>query len=198
MNIECISGVFDKVGISSQGNDNIGSIEKLNALLDGGLDQLYADVFADPPYNENFSTDEVRNIFQGYLKDRGLILVAGRDVLQPQAFIVATPCQSDFARICGVKEQDIPKTAYIAEDGVHASMRRLGVSSMMKREILNMLSQCGYTDVLLRTSEQNTPQIRAVEKIGGTRLPNAKQTVERITKFGKVMDKSCFFRFQLK
>lgn len=176
----------------------VGSSVALQASLDNGLDQLYADVFADPPYNESFTTDEARDIFQGYVQNRGLILVANNDYAIPQAFIVATPCRSEFSKVCGISRDEMPRTAYIAEDGVRSSMRRQGVSSMMKRQMLGMLLQCGYTDVLLRTSEQNTPQIRAVEKMGGMRIPNAKQTVERMTKFGTVLDQSCFFRFKLK
>ena len=168
--------------------------------LQNGLNALYQQVFADPPYNEVFTDGDVETIFHGYLELNGLLLTLDDEISnRPVAFMVATPLKADFMNVCGMpRDLDLPCTAYIAEDGVAAPFRRQGISSTMKKMVLERLARQGYSDAILRTSAANTAQTAAVLAAGGETIVGAKQMVERCTKFGKVMEDNRFFRFRLK
>jgi len=171
--------------------------DALIGFLASGLRDLYAEAFGDEPYNEVFANGEIDEIFNDYLNSNGEIMVLPEQG-RPIAFMVGTPLKRDFTKVCGIPANiPLSKIAYIAEDGVASTYRRLGISTMMKGALLDRYASQGFEQAILRTSAANTPQIQAVLAAGGQTITGAQQMVERTTKFGKVMEDNRFFRFDL-
>ncbi|HCK33354.1 MAG: hypothetical protein CMH32_07755 [Micavibrio sp.] len=66
----------------------------------------------------------------------------------------------------------------------------------MKELLLSYCFSLGYANVILRTSLENIPQRRAVEKANGVLLNGATQTVERTQRDGLVLEQNCFYLFK--
>jgi histidine racemase len=187
--------------IAAQTNVSIAWVrtsEELTGLLEGGLRELYRSVYADPPYNENFSDEDVREIFQSALDVDGFIFVAkSRLDNKPVGFTVSVPLQAEPAVANIVSGILNPiTTAYFAEDGVAHQWRRQGLSSGMKDLLLSANFAVGFDKVVLRTSAYNYKQISAVSKAGGTYIPNITQDVVSPRQDGGVSsDKRAFYLF---
>ncbi len=173
--------------------------EELQAALSAGLNNLYQTVFADPPYNEKFSADEVENIFTSYFQDGGTIFIANDKTGKPTAFVASTPLKSDFnlAAIVG-NHVNIDRTAYFSEDGVDKNLRQKGVSAEMKSLLLATCGQKGFETLLLRTSIYNYKQISAVNKAGGYVIAKLFQQVASTRSDGTMtQDARSFYKFDL-
>lgn len=173
--------------------------EQLNDLLDAGLANLYQEVFGGPPYNEMFSAQEVRDIFQEFLDKKGCIFVALNPQAEnrPVAFVVSTPLRAEFelAKLAGTKVE-ADKTAYFAEDGVAEDYRRNGLSARMKKLLIETNSVSSIGKMFLRTSQQNYKQISAVNKAGGVVISGLFQDVARKRLDGTTtIDENAFYLF---
>jgi hypothetical protein len=193
-----------KIGISNAAARGIvewtKSENSLRNLLDGGLNELFRDVFGDDPYNEVFSKDEVDQIFRNYLQNNADILSIREDLNgRPIAFMVGMPLSNEFKKACGLPDfLFTQKTAYIAEDGVDKNWRRRGLSCVMKCKMLSKAKSDGCNFALLRTRADNTPQISAVFKAGGSVIDGAQQMVSRNTRVGVIQEDNRFFLFDLR
>tara|TARA_B100001971_G_C18009978_1_gene441860 strand:+ start:36 stop:638 length:603 start_codon:yes stop_codon:yes gene_type:complete len=172
--------------------------DELEDLLRSGLNTLYADVFGGEPYNEVFSEEEIDNIFMDYFDKNGEIFVGICPQTQkPVSFVASTPLKYKFDIVSLLGPQiDTKNSAYFAEDGVAEQFRRQGISSAMKELLLSYCFSLGYANVILRTSLENTPQRRAVEKANGVLLGGKTQDVERTQKDGPVLEQNCFYLFK--
>lgn len=157
--------------------------DQLNTCLDAGLAQLYREVFAEPPWREDFSLDESRQGFRDYFDDGGTIFVA-EDAGKPVAFVVSVPLTKVFNGVRQVgdaytaaNDVDVNKTAYFAEDGVDKAYRGQGLSGRLKEMLLEANRRAGFGTVLLRTGEESYVQISAVNKAGGAILSGVFQQV---------------------
>jgi ribosomal protein S18 acetylase RimI-like enzyme len=172
----------------------------LSRLLDNGLNNLFRDVFGDPPYNEVFSVREVNQIFFDYL-DSGADIMALLEGLngKPIGFMVGMSLSSEFQNVANMPPIFFErKTGYIAEDGVDKEWRRMGLSSFMKKKMLERLQEREFEFAMLRTRSDNIPQIEAVVKSGGSMISYAQQDVARQTKLGEVKEDNRFFLFDLR
>lgn len=172
----------------------------LQETLRLGLSDLFRDVFGEPPYNEVFEPGEVDEIFKKYLDQNANILFASSNFFDlPVAFMVGMSLSNEFKKVANMPPILFErKTGYIAEDGVCKNWRRRGLSNKMKEIMLNQMREQNYELVVLRTRADNTPQIAAVTKAGGTEIPCAQQFVTRNTKFGTVKEDNRFFLFDLR
>jgi len=178
----------------------ISSAEALEQQLGRGLAALYKDVFAGPPYNEKFEIDEVKNIFHDFLDKKGIIFVAlNPENKQPIAFVVSLPLRAEFelAKIAKDYISDVEAAGYFAEDGVAAEYRRRGLSTRMKKLLIQANSVEGVKEMLLRTSTKNYRQISSVNKAGGKVLKGQFQKIIRNeVDGGKAVDNNLFYSFE--
>lgn len=193
-----------KIGLAGTGARGtirwIDNQDLLQRSLDSGLNQLFRDVFGAPPYNEVFTTREVDIFFTNYLSTGADILSISEDLNgTPIAFMVGIPLSNEFKKVSSLPTWLFNrKTSYIAEDGVSKDWRRMGLSSYMKSKMLTKMKIDGYEFTLLRTRADNTPQITAVAKAGGAKIPYAQQIVPRNTRNGLVQEDNRFFLFDLR
>lgn len=155
----------------------IGNQKVLNEWLDKGLDSLYADVFAEPPFSEKFEIPEVREIFNHYMDNSADILVATlEDSGLPIALMVQFPLEKkgEVVEVLG-NSFDPHKCIYFAEDAVSKDYRRRGISSHMKSLAKERAKDSGKDYMILRTNISNYAQINAVAKDGGFVIPGCIQ-----------------------
>ena len=149
----------------------------LKEWLDKGLDSLYADVFAEPPFSEKFEIPEVRDIFCHYMDNGADILVATpHDTDLPIALMVQFPLEkkAEVLEVLG-NSFDPHKCIYFAEDAVSKDYRRRGISSHMKSLAKERAKDAGKDYMILRTNISNYAQINAVAKDGGFVIPGCIQ-----------------------
>ena len=90
----------------------ISSEEELKGILDGGLNALYQEVFADPPYNEKFTSTEVEETFRAYFQSGANIFVVLNSSEKPVAFVTSVPLKSDFGvAIVAGSRVDVERTS---------------------------------------------------------------------------------------
>ena len=173
--------------------------EELTGVLKEGLTELYQQVYADPPYNEAFSPEDVRKVFKETLSAGGLILTAASpDDGRTVAFITSVPMAAAEPLVSDVINAIIPPgtASYFSEEGVARDWRRRGLSTNMKDLLLTANFLSGFENIVLRTSVYNYPQIAAINKSGGIVIPNLFQNVESRRGDGSIItDKRAFYLF---
>lgn len=173
--------------------------KSLDFACERGLLGLYRRVFAEPPYNEDFTNDQVYGEFQDTLKQDGLVFMAtekqGLDrVLGFVSSLPLTRVPEVATSVAGAVDPD--KAAYFAEDGVEKDYRRKGISSLMKNMLIQANWMSGADHIVLRTSDQNYRQAAAVTKAGGQVISGAFQHVASPRQGGQIMqDRRAFFLF---
>lgn len=181
--------------------EKVETSQQLETYLNSGLAKLYQTVFSEAPYFEKFSIEEIKEDFQKCLSDNGSILVAldpAKDDA-PVAFISAVPLKNKFnLAVTVMKYVDPEKSAYLAEDGVAQEYRCRGLSSNMKKILMETCSLKGFTEMLIRTSQSSYNQINSINKTGGTVIPGLIQDVESKRLDGGVTkDKRSLYRYDL-
>lgn len=171
----------------------------LEAAYNDGLITLYQSVFSEPPYNESFAPDEVRQAFDETLKSKGVILIAREQKPQGSviAFVSSIPLavEREIAALFRGR-LDVAKGSYFAEDATRSDYRRRGISTALKRLLLACNYQAGAENVVLRTTYENYRQIAAVYKIGGTLVEGLTQNVVSRRADGRgAIDKRVFLLF---
>ena len=160
---------------------------------------LYRRIFSEPPYNENFTDDEIYADLQQTLKQDGLIFTAtekqGLD--RVRGFVSSLPLACVPEIVSTVENiVDIDKTSYFAEDGVERGYRRKGISGLMKTMLLQANWMSGMEHILLRTSDRNYRQAAAVTKTGGRIIADIFQHVASLRQGGQMMqDRRAFYLF---
>ncbi|MGZ9097072.1 MAG: hypothetical protein ACXW30_02100 [Micavibrio sp.] len=171
----------------------------LNKAAGDGLLSLYQQIFAEPPYHESFTENEVFKSFTDTLKAGGLIFtVSLKDEFNKvSGFVSSLPLAAKKSVADHVGDiLEVGKTAYFAEDGIAKELRRNGISGVMKRLLLESNRLAGYEQVLLRTSIESYPQISAVTKAGGRVIANVFQQVASPKQGGTVaLDTRVFYLF---
>lgn len=179
--------------------EKVTAAEHLDTVLNTGLAKLYQQVFADPPYNENFSEKQVGDYFHGYLAQGGHIFVAldPKEQDKPIGFVVSVPLKADFAIASKVKDiLDIDRAAYFAEDGVAHTHRKGGLSGKMKKLLIEANSIEGINKIILRTNQANYKQISGVNKSGGTVITDLFHDVTSPKENGNMTtDRRAFYLF---
>lgn len=176
----------------------IGSGAMLEKYI-GGLSRLYSDVFAEPPYLENFSLQESAGIFKKYVEDNGILFVALDSAEKPVAFSVAVPyITTDIMRDMPDMVTKPDKVVYVADAGVEKGYRRQNLSVLLKKRVLETARAEGYKGAISRTSQESYKQISAFNKVGGFCLKGAFQDVASRRIDGMVTtDRRVFYAYDL-
>lgn len=177
----------------------INDCKSLDFACERGLLSLYQRVFAEAPYYEEFTGEQVYREFQETLKQLGLIFMAtekqGLD--RVRGFVSSLPLLNVPDVASSVKNiVDLNKTAYFAEDGVDKDYRRRGISRLMKNALIQANWMSGAEHIVLRTSDHNYRQVAAVSKEGGQVISNIFQNVTNARQGGQIMqDRRAFYLF---
>lgn len=165
--------------------------EDLDTLFDLGLITLYKEIFAEPPYFESFSDDEVRDMFIQYVSE-GMLFIA-RDTVGILGFGAAVP----LSRVPGVYECvsgtfPYPENVwYMADLGVRKADRNKGIG---KKLVTRRLEQIKGKTALMRTSENNIISQSLYYSLGFMPVTGAEQQVRQDRMTGSVeTDRRIFF-----
>jgi hypothetical protein len=175
--------------------------QQLNTCLDQGLAQLYKNAFAEPPYCENFSIEEVKKFFQEYFDEGGFIFVATNPQQgdKPVAFLVTVPLKAHFDLAAKTARYvDTLKTTYFADAGVDPAYRRRDISVKMKQILFEKNALAGFKQGLSRTSQESYKQISAFNKVGGKAIAGLFQDVASKRLDGTIVtDRRIFYAYDM-
>lgn len=158
------------------------TLQDLDEAFSCGLIKLYQDIFADQPYEEYFSNDDVISMFHSYFESEikdSLVLFAylERELI---AFCMAVPmnenrldfeiidfnknishnCYEYFKRTFNSTPEN---TWYLDDLGVRKDKRRRGVA---KRLLKTCLTELNSNNVFLRTSDSNNQAQLLYQNLG--------------------------------
>lgn len=188
-----ISGPVEKLGEGTliQKEDGLSYVveqvtrpkDLVSALAEGGLTNLYKEIFGKAPYFESFMDDQVKTIFDEYVRD-GMLFLARSDKGEIVGFGAALPMKNvpDVARDAGIDAGDLDRTWYMADLGVKDDARNHGLG---KKLVLARLDRLSGNNVVMRTSINNFASQSLYRSLGFQLVPGASQIVE-----GDRIDKS--------
>jgi len=162
----------------------------LKKLLPRGLTKLYQDVFADPPYNELFTEQEVENLFGEYVES-GKVVIA-RDQEKIIGFGAAIPLNKR-PELCSVLADyvDVDKAWYMSELGVDTDYRRNGIAKSLVEERLREIP--ANAEVVMRTSVDNLASRALYESLGFELISGCIQNVSQERVSGEVVEDQRLF-----
>ncbi|SDO98683.1 hypothetical protein [Selenomonas ruminantium] len=140
------------------------------------LYEIYLECFAQPPYEEYFTADEVAGLFRS-CADKGLIVLCMDSELQRCAgFLAAIPLKNDeeIAQIAKDNGLDPEDYWFLEEGGVGKAYRHRQVFSSMEQEVRRKIPVKG---ILSRTKATNTASLKAHKKLGYRIVQGMTQTV---------------------
>ncbi|MDB4978214.1 MAG: hypothetical protein JWM56_400 [Candidatus Peribacteria bacterium] len=140
-----------KKGTENFSVDTVRSVAALKDIQNKGLTNLYKKVFADPPYCESFTDEEVNIMLEEYLAD-GILLTARKNK-EIIAFAATLPLVKVPAVQASLAETTDSNAWYIAEVGTAHSMRRKGIGRLLTTMELTSLPD--VRTFIMRTSEKN-------------------------------------------
>ena len=130
-------------------------------------------VFSGPPYNEQYTEEELEEIFREY-QEKGYIYGAYNE----------EKCIGLIALERGVKK-DQPvhfqdeNIMYLADVAVLDKYRRRGVGNQLMLYGVMQSKAMGYDKLYMRTLERGSMSYNIARRIGFRQIPNAYQGVER-------------------
>ncbi len=148
------------------------------ALENNGLIKLY-EIFRAAPYFESFTDAEVKDFFEGYMRDGILLLARNADKII--GFNAAVPLATvpDIAEIIGISEDQKGGIWYIADLGDDEEFRNMGIGEQLTTATNDQIRCNGGTRVYLRTSENNFKALSLYKKLGFQTILNAMQEVRQ-------------------
>ena len=152
------------------------NLEQLTEAFENGLIQLYQDIFAEPPYCEQFSDEEVRDLFTSYVTEGILFLahfhnqVVGFGAAMPFAKSAIAHMEEEFGL-------DPDHTWYMAELGVRKDVRRRGLARQLVQVRLDAFPPGTY--VIMRTSQSNIASQRLYRSFGFQLLSITQDVVQK-------------------
>ena len=148
-----------------------GKINNLESLED--FKNVYR-VFSEPPYNEEYTDEEIADIFNEY-KENGYIYGAYN----------GDECMGIVVIERGVKESqpvsfEDDKIMYLADVAVLDKYRRSGLGSQLMLYAVLQSKALGYNKLYMRTLEKDkSMSYRIAKKIGFSQIQGVYQDVER-------------------
>lgn len=146
--------------------EKISQASQLERFIDNGsLFQLYQDIFSQPPYQEQFTLEEVKSIFAEYAEKGILFLAEDRQKGKLIGFGAALPLKytGDVREV--LKDAiDVENAWYMADLGVDKDYRRLGIAKTLVQERLRLLPK--NATAVMRTSEKNKYSRSLYESLG--------------------------------
>ena len=156
---------------------------QLTQFFEVGLIQLYQGVFADYPYFEKFTPEEVKQIFREYLSGGGLIfiLMNNQELIGFAAGTYLENCSPGFF--------------YIADLGVKKEHRRQGKGILLIQTLMSWAQEMypNLTAFLLRTTIRNQPAINLYTKLGFSEIPNLYQEAVQTRQNGQLQSDTRIF-----
>lgn len=133
--------------------------------------RIYQNAFAEPPWNENWASDEVLKDMKYALSQKNpIMLVAAENgpvgddsrivgftwgySIVPAKF----PFLADFV--------DISTCGYIDEVAVDAGYRKIGVATLLTKQCISRAAEMGMSRLFLRTDESNTAAMNLYASLG--------------------------------
>lgn len=147
-----------------------GKIKELNNLND--FKKVYK-VFSGPPYNENYTEEELEDIFKEY-QEKGYMYGAYNDKECVGLIALERGVKSDQP----VKFQD-ENVMYLADVAVLDNYRRKGLGNQLMLYGVMQSKLLGYRKLYMRTLEQGSMSYGIALRIGFKQIPNTFQSVER-------------------
>ncbi len=129
------------------------------------LYETYMECFAQPPYEEYFTADEVRKLFARYA-DKGLIILClDAELDRCAGFLAAVPVAEDreVAQIAAQHGLAVEEYWFLEEGGVGKSYRHRQIFSTMEQE---MRKEIPVKGLLSRTKTTNHASLKAHKKLG--------------------------------
>ena len=154
--------------------EQIASEEQLKrALTKLGLRDAYRDAFGRPPYNEQFSDEEIDAMFTDYLHS-GHVFVAMAEG-EVVAFSATQPLASEpeVGQILTAQAGVDQESWYIPDLGVRAAYENKGVGRTLMQRALDAVP--GDRAITLRTSVDNVASQRLYTKLGFSIVPDLYQ-----------------------
>lgn len=127
--------------------------------------EIYLECFAQPPYEEYFTAEEVAGLFRSY-GDKGIIIIClDVELSRCAGFVAAVPVTADaeiaaIARANGLEPADY---WFLEDVGVGKAYRHRHIFSNMAQELRQKIAGKG---ILSRTQKDNIPSLKAHKKLG--------------------------------
>ncbi len=166
---------------------------ELDIAFNQGLIDLYINVFSQPPYEEKFSPEEVKDFFNDYLNSGKIFVCQNQnEIIGFSASIPLSkePTLSELLSSKGINTKDI---TYFAELGVSEKFRKKGIGKKLTQSLLD---STGNQSAILRTSENNIKAISLYQKIGFQKLPVVQEVSQMRTNGETVSDRRVFYIFK--
>ncbi len=173
--------------------EKISDESQLNDAFDKGLIDLYIDVFSQPPYEEKFSTDEVKDFFKDYLSLGNIFICRDKNTIIGFCASLPLSNEPELCKLLSSKGIDIKNTIYFAELGVSSNFRQKGIGKKLTQSLLN---STGNQSAILRTSENNIKAISLYQKIGFQKLPVVQEVTQMRTSGEMTTDRRVFYIFK--
>ncbi|MDH5533726.1 MAG: GNAT family N-acetyltransferase [Candidatus Pacebacteria bacterium] len=155
------------------------SSEELAQVFSQGLTELYQEIFADPPYEESFTKEEVQSYFELYFLSG--IFLSCEDIESGEVigFAAAIPLILEDVIAKLAQEYDFnPETDwYFADLGVKKSYRRQKLATQLVSQLIGEISG---KQVIMRTSENNIASQRVNQQVGFELVEGMVQDVKQM------------------
>ncbi len=192
-----ISGPVEKLGqgmlIQKEGKLVAVNLEEVtgpkdleSALREGGLTNLYKDMFREAPYFESFTDEAVEGYFEEYRRDGILIVAKCQGAVV--GFSAAVPLETvpNIAAILGVPSQARQRRWYIADLGVQENVRKKGIGTKLTIDTMRRVQAMGAVTVDLRTSVNNIRALSVYRQLGFIPMTGVTEEVTGLRTSGAV------------
>jgi len=140
------------------------------------LYEIYMECFAQPPYEEYFTADEVKKLFARYADKGRIILCLDMELYHCAGFLAAVPLAEDqaVAQIAVNHGLSLDDYWFLEEGGVGKAYRHRQIFSSMEQEMRQKIPVKG---LLSRTKTTNHASLKAHKKLGYRMVPGMTQLV---------------------
>jgi len=166
---------------------------ELESAFKQGLTDLYIDVFSQPPYEEKFSQEEVKDFFNDYLSFGKIFICQKQNTIIGFSASLPLSKEPELSELLSSKGVNTKNIIYFAELGVSQESRQKGIGEKLTQSLLN---STGNQSAILRTSENNIKAISLYQKIGFQKLPVIQEVTQMRTSGEIVSDRRVFYIFK--
>ena len=159
------------------------------------LYEIYMECFAQPPYEEVFTADEVQQLFAQYADKGRIILCLDSELDRCAGFLAAVPLAEDkeVARIAANHGLNVEDYWFLEEGGVGKAYRHRQIFSSMEQEMRTKIPVKG---LLSRTKTINLASLKAHKKLGYRVVQGMTQLVKYQHLSGEMrQDERVFMKF---
>lgn len=175
--------------------EKVQTAEELNDAFNRGLVELYQAVFADPPYEEKFTPEEVKSFFELYFL-QGVLMLARENTQNVIGFSASIPLvlEQEIAKIAENFGIDPETVWYFADLGVAHEYRRQKIAQAL---VQALIAETPADTLIMRTSENNIASQRVNQGVGFEIVDGMEQFVDQQRQDGTVKaDRRIFLQKQ--